>query len=261
MPRVLKAAEVFIDEDNTVQIKSALNLPQVSEAVEEEGPSPEEALQDMVMNAKRESELILKRARAESDGVLAAAKSEAEAIVAEAQARMAAESQRLYEEKRQEGYDQGINEAMAQGNAIKAEAQSVLDAGYREVEEAKSAVEPEAVNLIINIIEKLLGDAIRVNPAVVVSLIRQGFAGSTAASQGGHITIRVSDTDYPEVTANKEEITALAGGLAEIEIVRDLSLGPTDCVIDTPFGGIDVSLAPQFEALKENLIFLLEHRI
>ena len=175
---------------------------------------------------------------------------------------MEAEARRIYEENRQEGYQKGMEEAKAEGDAIKEEAQGVLDSAIREREETRQAVEPDAVNLIINIVDKLLGNSVKINPALVVTLIRQGFAGATLH---GQVTIRVSENDYQETVAHRDEIVAAAsgmaagGGTAEIEIVRDLSLGPTDCIIDTPFGGIDVSLTPQFEALKEHLLFLLEH--
>jgi len=52
---------------------------------------------------------------------------------------------------------------------------------------------------------------------------------------------------------------AAAGGNAELDIVKDLSLtNPADAVIDTEIGGIDVGFNTQFEAMSEDLISLLE---
>ena len=256
MPRVLKAAEVYVDQDNTVQIKANF-FPAVETDAEETpvGESPA----DILKRAESEADFIMRRADVESGEIMEKAEKEAERIVLMAEARMEEEASKLYEENRKNGYQQGIDEATAEGERIRAEAQSVLEAAIQERDETRAAIEPDAVNLIINISEKLLGNTVRLNPAVVVALIRQGFAG--VSSLTGQVTIRVSEDDYTEVLAYKEELTAAAGGLAEVEVVRDLSLGKADCVIDTPFGGIDVSLTPQFEALKENLIFLLEHPV
>lgn len=261
MPKILKAEQVYIDEDNIVTIKSTIDLPPIEreQAIVDDELPLEQTAEDLLASAKTEADLLLKRTSAESEKILKTAEKEAERIIAECKAKMEAESLLLYEEKRQEGYNKGIDDATDEAARIKNEAQDVLDTAHKDATDIKKAVEPEAVNLIINIIEKLIGDTVKINPAVVVSLIRKGFEGSTVSSQGGQIIVRVSGDDYDDVFAYKNDIEAMAGGLSEVEIVRDLSLSKTDCVIDTPFGGIDVSLTPQLESLKENLIFLMEH--
>ena len=252
MSRILKAANVFIDQDNKVHIKvEELPLPEQAEA-----QLPEEAAENIIKKAEDEAAYLIRRAEMEAAALLEKARAEAASYKADVKARVEEEAQRIREQSHQEAYQKGMDEAISEGNAIKTEAQSIRDAAIKERDETRLAIEPDAVNLIINIIDKLLGNAIRVNPAVVVSLIRKGFAGSTLS---GQITIRVSDIEFEHVLARKDELMAAAGGTAELEIVKDLSLSPTDCIIDTPFGGIDVSLTPQFEALRENLIFLLEH--
>lgn len=262
MPRILKAHTVYVDEDNTVQIKTSLPLPLAApekepEVVEvEDDTPPEETAREVISNAENEAALIIKQANKESQQILDQAGFDAEKIKTEAEAQAQIEGFRIFEESKQEGYNQGMADAIAEGEAIKAEAQKVLDAAIRERDETRLAIEPEAVNLIIGIAEKLIGDAVEINPALVVSLIRQGFAGTTLS---GQVTVRTSEADYDQVILHKEELMAAAGGTVEIEVVRDLSLGPTDCIIDTPFGGIDVSLTPQLEALRENLIFLLKN--
>jgi flagellar assembly protein FliH len=262
LPRVIKASTVYIDHDNKVQIKAELpeNIrlaePEVVEK-EDETPeiSPEEQAQTIVNEAKAEAEFILRSADIESRALTSKAREESERMMTEAQIYNEREGQRILEECQEKGYKDGIKSATTEGEGIKAEAQTVLEEALWERDSMRKAVEPDAVNLVINIAEKLLGNAVKINPQLVVSLIRQGFADATMS---GQITVRVSDDDYDAVLACKEELMAAAGGTAEIDIVRDLSLGQTDCVIDTPFGGIDVSLTPQFESLRENLIFLLE---
>lgn len=261
LPRVLKAAEVYIDQDNTVQIKAPAPViagPEETETeIETENEIFEKAPEDLIKKAEEEAAFILRKAEIESQNMLTKAKEEAAFLTEETRIRLEEEKHQIHEESRQEGYTQGIEEATAKGNDIKAEAQAVLDDAVRERDETLKAIEPAAVNLIIDILEKLLGNAVKINPAVIVALIRKGFAD---ANLSGQVTVRVSESDYPEVMACKEELIGAIGGTAEIEIVRDLSLEPTNCIIDTPFGGIDVSLTSQFEALKADLLFLLQNQ-
>ena len=261
MPRVLKAADVYVDPDNTVRIKSEiprhmLRLALKPEISEENEESPEDIIRSAQKKAKREAEIIISHAEIEANNIVREAEKRAGLIVMEAETRMTEESRRLYEETKNEAFQKGMDEAAAAGNNIRAEAQSVLDSALREQNEMRLALEPDAVNLITAIIEKLIGNAVDINPAVIVSLIRNGFAES-GTSIKGTVTIRVSENDFAVVNNNIDEIDAAAGGMAEIEIVRDYSLGPNDCVIDTQYGGIDVSLTPQLKSLIENIYYLM----
>jgi len=265
LPRVIKAGTVYIDQDSTVQIKTEaikpiLPPPEIVEAEEEAVDLTEarqaQAATDVLKSADEEAAAVLRRADMELQAIIAKAQNEADTLKADAEARIEEEARRIREEAHQEAYQKGMDEARAEGNAIRAEAERIRAEAIREQTETRLALEPEAVRLIVNIVEKLVGSAVEINPALVVSLIRKGFAGATLS---GQVVVRVSDNDYKHVMDHQEEILALTGGMAQVEIVRDPSLGLTDCVIDTPFGGIDVSLTPQLEALRENLIFLLEH--
>jgi flagellar assembly protein FliH len=132
----------------------------------------------------------------------------------------------------------------------------MLELAQMDCDEMRTSVEPEAVNLIIDITRKLLGEAIEIDPSLVAELIRNGFAGTTFK---GPVAVRVSPAAYEAVAEHKEELIAAAGGNAELEIVKDLSLTePADAVIDTEIGGIDVGLDTQFNAISEDLISLLE---
>lgn len=267
MPRVLKAATVHVDKDNTVQIKA--DIPNIAflhpeqDVVEEPDAriQSEQMAKDTMQKAEDQAAFTLRRAEIESNELISNARESSEAMIAEAEARNQAEGRRIREESEQEGYKEGMDKATKEGESIRAKAQKTLDDAIKERDEMRAAVEPEAVNLIINIVEKLVGNVVDINPAVVVHLIRQGFAGVATSSQGGRITVRVSEADYDEVIAHKDDVAASIGGMAELEIVKDFYLNATDCVIDTPIGGIDVSLTPQLEALKNNLIFLLEHPV
>lgn len=221
--------------------------------------TPEEQVRRIVEKARGEAAEITRAARADAEEALTKTQQDIDLMTREANFQLEENRRRVLEENRVKGYQEGYSKAEAAGEAIKAEAQSVLDAAYREQEEVRQALEPDAVHLIIGITDKLLGDAVDVNPGVVTALIRAGFAGATLSTKG-EVTVRVSAQDYEEVAAHKDEIMAMVGGSAELSIVQDISLNATDCLIDTPYGRIDCSLAPQYKALRENLVYLLSQK-
>ncbi|MCL1989025.1 MAG: FliH/SctL family protein [Firmicutes bacterium] len=268
MPSVLKAGNIFIDHHNVVQIKSdfqpmslADDLSALSnfddELAEPEEQNPEELIAEMLQNAYKESESIVQEANQQAKEVIENAKLEAEALQVSILAEARAEAAKIKHESTAAAYKEGIELATQEGNEIKAQAQATLDAAIAEQAEMRQALEPDAVNLIIDVLEKLLGNIVDINPNIIVALIRSGFAGTTIS---GNVTVRVSEKDYPEVISSINAIKSMAGGTSEVEIVKDFSLSANDCIIETPFGGIDVSLTPQFNELRENLIYLLENR-
>lgn len=284
LPRVYKAATVFIDHENKVQIKSEAvksampgltelsKLPEpptedIEKPKEKEPPTipPEVIAFNIKKEAEGEAKIIRTQAHAEAQGITDRAKTEADVLLRECQlsieesrTALEEESKQLRETCKQEGYDEGYSVGEKAGEALRVEAQSILDEAKRTREEVLKSIEPDTVDLVTRIVSKLLNDAVTINPAVVVALIRQGLADATLS---GKVTVRVSEEDYPEVIACKDMILTAVGSSAELEIVSDLSLKATDCLIETPYGVIDCSLTPQYEALCENLTYLLRQEL
>jgi len=285
LPRVYKAATVFIDHENKVQIKSEVKKPAMpglvdlsknselsdTEKLDDFKPNEPPAIPPEVIafNIKKEAEgearVIRTQAQAEAQGITDRAKMEADILMRECQlsveesrTALEEESKQLRETCKQEGYDEGYSVGAKAGEALKVEAQAVLDEAKRTREEILQSIEPDTVDLVVRIVGKLLNDAVTINPAIVVSLIRQGLSDATLS---GKVTVRVSEEDYPEVIACKDMILTAVGSSAELEILSDLSLKTADCLIETPYGVIDCSLTPQYEALCENLTYLLRQEL
>lgn len=163
------------------------------------------------------------------------------------------ERSKSHDEGYKEGYDEGLKESLK----LKEEAELIYENTIKEREELLKNIEGETINLIINIVKKLLDDTVEMNPDVILVLIKKGLAETTLS---GDISIKVSSDDYEYVLKNKEKIVPFMDSGSKLEIIRDLSLRKSDCIIETPFGNIDCSLDEQFNLLKENLFFLLENR-
>jgi flagellar assembly protein FliH len=150
-----------------------------------------------------------------------------------------------------------MERAQADGDLIREEAQQTLNDAIAERAAMQEALEPEIIEMIIGITEKLLGNIVEVNPAIIVNLVKQGFA---AAAISGDVKVNVSAEDYDAVSKSKNELLALTDGASKVTVVKDLSLSPMDCVIETEFGNIDCSLGQQFESLKANLTYILNNK-
>jgi len=264
LPKILKASTVYIDNDNRVSIKAdfippVLHEPILPEEFEEESLTdeipPEELVKKMLEEAKREAEIIVSTANITANKHLAEANSRADLIINEAKIRMDEESGRLYEESKADGYQHGMDIAQAEGEAIKNDAKAILEDAIKEKEETLAAIEPDTVNLIISIVDKLVAGAVSTNPTLVTALIKQGLSETNIM---GKVVIKVSKEDYATVIEQQNELITATGAAADFEIVQDINLNKTEAIIETDLGGIDVSLGHQLQGLKGNLLLLLE---
>lgn len=216
-----------------------INKDIIEEDINEENPD------DIINDAREQADIIIEEAEEQARQYLEEVKNNFELEKAEE-----------FENCRKEGYEDGYNEAMAKTEDMMNEAKQTLNEAISEKEKILESIEREVVNLVVSISQKLISDSLRINPKVVMYLIRQGLEQATVK---GKIAIHVSVEDYDTVLKNKSEIVAMTDGNTEIEIIKDFSLNKGDCIIETPFGNIDCSLQQQFEELKENLYYIMKN--
>jgi len=246
LPSVYKASSVML-ADNAVTI----DIGDVSGVEFISSDSPGSALADdygaevdYAKNARDEAEAILNDARAEARRITDNAARETEKLRAEA-----------LENARGQGYNEGFNKGVSDWDAVKRDAEQLLFETYAEREEIMKNMEPRMVNLISKILEKLLGNYVKINPQIILKLIHEGLS-AVVGSEG--VKLRVSPDDYSLVSGRFDEIKEFAGSNS-VELVKDASLKPMDCVIETAYGNIDSSLDQQFESLKADLYYTLNN--
>jgi flagellar assembly protein FliH len=255
---VLKAFRVKLSEK-----KFRINPPEDWDEEEEE-----KLLEEEISKANRESaeiwakelenigelkEQILAEGQEEADKVIELARKESMEIVAKAVMEGNAKRGEIMEEARKEGYEEGVGQGRKDGEALKEEASEVLEDARRTREEMIAGVEGELINLVIDISEKLLRDKASFSPELILCLIKAGLSETTTSDD---ITIRVSQDDYEGVLEQKEELMKMISGGAKLEIIRDMALGKSDCVIETAYGYIDSSLDQQLTSLREKLFYI-----
>lgn len=254
MSRIFKSHNVIVDENNRVNIKNLEYTP-VNDVIVEEEPQLNEAPSEEEVN--NISKQIIENAQREARLIIEKAEEEAKEIIEEAEENAHKLSISIKNEAYKTGYDDGINKGNEEAVAIKEEAEVIKKEALEYRKNLINKIEPDMIELIIDIINKLLSVEININPKVISILIKQGLSKSTLTED---IYIHVSKDDYQSALNSKDEIIASLNTMADIKFIEDTTLKKSDCIIETGFGTIDCGLTIQYEELKKNLYYILENR-
>jgi flagellar assembly protein FliH len=153
------------------------------------------------------------------------------------------------------GYDEGYADGGTVARNLEAKARGVLEDAERRRMETITRLEPEMVDVILQVIDKIVGSAAANNPKLIQVLVKKAMA---EVSTIGGVKVRVSSADYEAAAAARDEYLALVEGGADVEVIRDLSLGGTDCIIETPYGSVDCSLDEQMDRVREYVRLILD---
>ena len=103
-------------------------------------------------------------------------------------------------------------------------------------ERLAQAARSDAIEIGFQVASKILELEVRQNPEALFALVRSALR---RAGESRRITLRLAPEDAAKLQATSSG-TALEGlSAARLEIVRDASLQPGDCVVDTDFGQVD----------------------
>lgn len=265
--RILKSAQVAFDKANAVTIRHGvyppqpLNVPDIDEF--DFFRNPGNVYENNIREESNEisnkelAEKIVDRAKEEAATIIKAAREDAEIILDSMEDDAKERIRRTEEDARRKGYEEGYAKGEGETEAIKEEARAISENAVQERQKSFDAFEADILNLIVDVLDKLLAGALNMNPQLILYIIRKGFAESNLS---GDVIIRVSEDDYEEAYSNREAFLQYVESGAKLEVTKDFSLSKADCVIETPFGVIDCSLDQQYEALKKNLYFIYDNR-
>jgi flagellar biosynthesis/type III secretory pathway protein FliH len=175
--------------------------------------------------------------------ILAAAEAEAEVVIAAAT-----------EQGRAEGHAQGLAEA----HALLAPAREALESALAALAGEKTRLEAEAeaaaVGLALALAEKVIGAALDVRPELVLEIA----AGALRRTDDrDHLVLQVNPDDLELVRASLDEIAGRLGGIGRLEATSERRVPRGGCIVRTPDGEIDATVATQLEmaadVLRESL--------
>jgi len=174
-------------------------------------------------------------ARAEAERIVAAAHGEAAAIVDAARAG----AERAVDEARTAGRDAGRAEAAAS----LAEALAIRD-------RALAGSEQEVARVALAAAERLVGDALALDPARIANIVGDGLARARRARD---VIVRVHPEDAPQVELLRTAIATRAGRPASFSVRPDAEITRGGCLVETDLGMIDARLETKLDALARAL--------
>lgn len=192
-------------------------------------------------------------ARSEAEIILAAAREQAEALMVGACEEAAALHVRAYEE----GFQQGHAESAAALEARFSALIEVLQIAAGDARGLRMQVlrntERDAIELVLDIVGKILGERAVADPSYAVDLAERALA---RAGNQNIVRIRVHPERKEIVAAAFVERHDAAG--TPIEIAGDQRLDLGGCVVDLRAGVVDASTDAQLDEVRSTLHSLLE---
>lgn len=168
---------------------------------------------------------------------LAAAQAEADAIRSAARA---------------EGHADGLSVGLAEGRAQVADALRALSeaaAGLGAVRDAAAeALERDAVELAVQLAEKIVGGTLAVEPERVLDMVR-GALRRLAERQ--RVTVLVHPDDLELVRAAAEGFAGELGGIEHCEVQAERRVSRGGAVVRTDEGQVDASVETQLARARE----------
>lgn len=274
-----KAGWVMMDSDARVidtnelvesKLKEAAAMQLVKEEALKEGedgfsPGFQSEVVDALL-AKDGGESILKnnafqKEKAELEQEIEEAKERLETLKAQADrmlddARAQIEKMRtdVLSEAKEQGYQSGYEEGMAQAQALKEEYIQEKEELEREYESILEDLEPQFIEKLTGIYEYIFKVDLSGYDQIVANLLIDTMQKMNYAKS---FIVHVSKEDYPKVSAQKERIQEETGTLAgNLEIITDVTLGQAQCMIETEGGIYDCSLGTELEELTRKLRLL-----
>lgn len=212
------------EHDDSQHYEVGMSLEQM---VAERMEAAEEEVRIRLLEAEQDREVILREAYEQAQAIREDARSEG------------------YEAGRRAGFDEGRTIA----DALIQEALAVKEQILQKKVNTSRQIEEDAVQLILDTVELILGKHVQEDYDLVLGIIRMAMEKLTYTES---LALRVSAEDYDMAFSKKDQILALAENVDDINIKPDKSLKPGSCIIDAASGSIDSGIWTQFEQIKES---------
>jgi flagellar assembly protein FliH len=175
-------------------------------------------------------------------------------ILAEARA----QAEALRREAQRAGYEAGLAEGRTVADQELLPAKSALEHAARRLAEQLDArvelLERQAVELAVQLAERVVAAALDVRPDLVLDTIRGVLR---AVLERDRLVLEVNPEDLALVQAGVGEIAARLGGIRELEVVAEPRVSRGGCVVRTTEGEVDASLGSQLERAREVMLAAL----
>ena len=143
-----------------------------------------------------------------------------------------------YEEKRQEGYRDGLEEGKLE------HAEKMMETIISSVEFIEG-IESPRVNVVTQSIRKIIGEM--GDRERIVAIVRNALNVVRGQQK---VTVRVSPADEEAVLQAMAAMTSSASGSSFLTVIADVRLEKDSCILESELGVVDASLSTQLKALE-----------
>jgi len=186
--------------------------------------------------------------------LVAMAQQEIEEMRAQAMEELQAERQRVLDAARTEGYEAGRVQGMQECEALKSDIEQERMQLHAFYEQQIDALEPEFVDVLTGIYEKVFEVGLDNQKEIVVTLLRNTMKKLDGCK---NFLVHVSTADYSYVKEHKEGLLSEATQEGTvIDIIEDGMLRENECTIETVGGIYDCGLGTQLQELRKRLALL-----
>ena len=151
---------------------------------------------------------------------------------------MEREALAAYEQKKEEGYQDGLEEGKLE------HAEKMMETILSSVEFIEN-IESTLVNVVNQSIRKIIGDLD--DKERIVRIVRNALNVVRGQQK---VTVRVSPADEQAVSEAMAAMTAGSSGNSFLTVVADARLERDSCILESELGVVDASLSTQLKALE-----------
>ena len=243
--RAQMAMEEGYDEENpSDDFTPGIDMNQLNQLTEDQsmlGSFPDPQFDMEAMQA--EIDLKLQQAQEQADMIIENANAQAENIRNQAM-----------DAGRQEGYDAGYQEGLAEVEAIKQEAEAHKQELDKEYQQLVDEIEPEMVDVLTQIYEHVFNIDLREDKSIILHLLKSTLG---RIEPGNDLIVHVSSDDYDEIMDEKEVLDAcVTSPNTTMEIIEDPLLKENECMIESDSGVFDCSLGVELSEISRKLKLL-----
>jgi flagellar assembly protein FliH len=163
-----------------------------------------------------------------------------------------AEAERIREEARATGLEQGFNEGRERARAELTPAMSALAEAVTTLGELQSQaterVEAQAVDFALRIAEKVLAGAIAVEPERLLDVVRGALRTIVERER---VVVLVHPDDIGLMREGVAEMTGSLGGMDHLEVQEERRVGRGGAILRTTFGEVDARIETKLDRARQ----------
>jgi flagellar assembly protein FliH len=152
------------------------------------------------------------------------------------------------------GYQEGLSRAQEEQAALLHGLAALAENAVHEVDQLVRGLEPQVVELGLAIAEKVIEREVRLDPTIVVGVVRATLA---EISETTTVNVRVSPDDHEILLPHWDGM--LPKSVAQrSELLSDEAVAPGGCVVETRVGRVDAQLKSKLQQIATTFHALLE---